>query len=174
MITYNLRRLLCCEVSTDCFNKVAFRIHQIEVNTMIHQIVLSGLELRWSREIYSILLASILYLIILSCQAYNIIMKLLEVWFQYCRLVASRIAGYHNWEKNIATIRFDSINHVGHLIKFIGTYIGAVCETEIYQRIFPFEILTCEWQAIVIYEIERTANLWLPNPFCLLRDLLPL
>lgn len=53
--------------------------HQIEVDGMVHEIVLPGLDVRRRREVYSIGLANVFDLIPCPCQSKKILVELSQV-----------------------------------------------------------------------------------------------
>jgi hypothetical protein len=92
-------RLLRTMLPPNRLHKIPFRIHQIKINTMIDQIVLSLLHSLWRREIHSILLTDILNLLPSSCEADYRGVEFGEVGGEHAWCVPCWVAGYEEREE---------------------------------------------------------------------------
>jgi hypothetical protein len=99
MCQNNLRRILRTMLSPNSLHKVPLRIHQIKINAMIDQIILSLLNPFWCREVHSILLTNILNLFPRAREAYDCGVELGEVCLQNARGIAGWVAGYEEREE---------------------------------------------------------------------------
>ena len=74
------------------------RTHQINIDTVIYQIVHSRLDALWRAEVNSVQFANPLDIFPASRQSYHSGMKLREVCFEYLGGVTCGIAGYEYGE----------------------------------------------------------------------------
>jgi len=105
--------------------------HEIEVDTMIHQIILPRFHIRRRRKIYPISLAGRLDLPPRARQAYQIGMEFLQVFLRHRRRISCRVASYEDRSHDVAAGFFDEVDHLGHLVEFFGADVGTVCKSKI-------------------------------------------
>ena len=114
MLNNNLSRALRAMLSTYGFDKITFGVclaishtttmvskirptHQIEINTMIHQIIHPRLHTFRCTEIYPIFLTYILDLLPCPRQTYKTWMKFGEIMLQDSRCVSGRVTTDEDW-----------------------------------------------------------------------------
>ena len=113
------------------------RTHQIEINTMIHQIIHPRLDPLRRTEIHPIQLADRLDLLPRARQADHVRMELFQIGLEHRRRVSCRITRYEEGEEGrvlgIAGGQslVDEIEHAGHLVEFFGADVGTVREAEV-------------------------------------------
>ena len=107
--------------------------HQIKVNTMIDQIILTRFYILRCTKVDPILLANMLNLLISTRQAHNPGVELLQVSAEDLGGISGRIAGDENrLEDFIAlSLRLDTLNDGSHFVKLVRTDIRAVGEAEV-------------------------------------------
>lgn len=108
--------------------------HQIEVNAVVHKIVLTRLDIRRRREIHTVFLADVLDIIVRAGQADDVRMEFLKIRFHDGRRVARRIAGDENRTESVASDFLDLINHLCHLVELLWADVWAMCEAEVDLR----------------------------------------
>ena len=60
MLQHNRRRALRCILSADTLHKIPFRVHHVEVDAVVDEIILlAGLEVRWCGEVNTVLFADV-------------------------------------------------------------------------------------------------------------------
>lgn len=129
-----LRRVL----STQCLNKITLRIHEVEVDAVVHQVVLSGLNVLRCAEVDAVLLAEVLNLIVCTSQANKLVVELAEVFLERLWCITSRVAGNEDGEKCAGGLLFHNVQHGRHLIELFGADIGASGKAKIdLVRISP-------------------------------------
>lgn len=96
MIQDNLRRLLRTMLTSNSLHEITFRIHQIEINTVIHKVILALRHVRRRAEIHPIFLADILNLLPGACQANDVVMEFRQVFLENARGIARWIASYED------------------------------------------------------------------------------
>jgi len=96
MPSYQARRLLWTMLSSDSLHKVPLGIHQIEVDTMIDQIILALLHALRRAEIHPIRFTDALYLLPSPCKPNEIWMELLEVFFEHSWGISGGVASDEN------------------------------------------------------------------------------
>ena len=69
VVQNQLRSLLGGVLSAESLNEVSFRVHKVEINAMINEIVLAGLDVLRRAKVDTVFLAKILNLIIRSSQS---------------------------------------------------------------------------------------------------------
>jgi hypothetical protein len=132
MLQHNRRSTLRRILSANALNKVTFRVHNIEVNAVIHEVIfLTRLEIGWRREVNSILLADVLGLFPCSRQAQEGWVELGEVRSEDRGSVSCGIAGDENTSQAIWFFRLDNVDRGRHLVEFIWADVGAMGEAEV-------------------------------------------
>jgi len=138
----DLRRILRTMLPPNRLHKVTLGIHQIEINTMIHQIILTLLYAFRRTKVHSILFTYILYLFPSACEADDRGVEFGEVGLQDARRVSCRITSYEErekgWEGGGGGEKWrgvHKIDHLRHLVELFGADIRAVAEAEVY--LFP-------------------------------------
>lgn len=205
MVDHDLRRLVCCEVAPNSFDEITFRIytevssgprhpildrpwesdkrtHQIEVDAVIHKIILSRLHSRRSTKVHPVCLARILDLVVIARQPNELWVKLLQVLLKHLGVIARGIACYHDWKEYFAALLNHLVVHERHLVELVGADVGAVREAKVYlrsrvslqskalrsathQRIFAQHVIAGERIAVLIDQFEWPANFWLAHAF---------
>lgn len=175
MIVDNLGRLVDGEVATNSFDKVTLGIyfqvnfifsdstvvqltHKIEVNAVIHQVVLARLDIRRRGEINSVRLASLLHLLILSRQPQHIIVELLQIALHDFWRVPRGIACDEHGQHGVPVLLLDVVNHAGHLVQLFRADVRAVGEAEIDERVFALKTLLGERLAVVVHQGEGSSD----------------
>jgi len=151
------------EVPPNGLHKVSLGIHEVEVDAVIYKVILTRFHIRWRGEVHSVGLAHVLDFLPSPCHPEHVRMKFGEVPTYHLRRISCWVATDEDWQHHVAMHGLDPINHARHLIQLLGADIWAVREPEIYQTVFAFEILLCEFLAVVIREVERPANKRLTN-----------
>lgn len=107
--------------------------HQIEVDTVIHQIILPRLYIPRRAEIHTVLLANVLHLVVGARQADNPFMELLEILAQHLGRITGRIARDKNREEDILAVGLflHAVDDLGHFVQLVGADVGAVREAEV-------------------------------------------
>lgn len=107
--------------------------HQVEVDTVIHEVVLAGLDILRSTEVHTVLLADVLDLLVCASQADNAGVELLQVLAQHLGRITDGIASNENGHEEllVSGSGIDLIDDLGHLVQLIGADIGAVSEAEV-------------------------------------------
>lgn len=127
-----LRSLLRRVLSPQGLNKVAIGIHQVKVNAVIDEVILSRLDVLGRAEVDAVLLTQRLDLLVSSGQADELGVELGQVLLQSCRVVARGIAGDEDGEEGgIGDLRFDNVEHLSHLVELFGADVGASGEAKV-------------------------------------------
>ena len=133
--------------------------HQVKVDTVIHQIILPGLNIRRRRKVHAIRLAHILDLLPRPRHAQNILMELRQIPANNLRRIASRIArNKHIPHDALAVLLFDLVDHAGHLVQLLGADVRAVREAKVHERVLALEVLLREVLAVVVGQVEGAAD----------------
>lgn len=122
-----LRRVL----SAQCLDKVALRVHEVKVDAVINQVVLSWLDILWRAEVDTVLLAESLDLIVCARKTDELLVELAEVLLERGRVVTGGVAGNENGEKSIGGLLLNDIEHGSHLVELFGADIGASSEAKV-------------------------------------------
>ena len=130
-------------LSSNRLDEIALGIHQVEINTVVHQIILSLLHPLRRAEVYPIRLAHTLDLLPTPRQANQVGMELLQVFLEHGRGVARRVAGDEHGHhlRHVLGRRLHQINHPRHLIQLLRADVRTVAEPKIHQRVLSLEIL---------------------------------
>lgn len=107
--------------------------HQVEVDTVVNQVIFASLDIPGSTEVHPVLLADMLDLIIGTSQAHNTGVELLEVVAQNLRAVAGRVTGNEDRHEDLViTSSFvNLVDDLSHLIQLVRADIRAMRETEV-------------------------------------------
>ena len=158
MIRYHPSRLIRCEISPNRLDEITFWIctqqmsvnrislptkatrqkhtHQIKINAMIHQIILTGLHTRGRTKIHTVRFTRVLDLFVRARQADEIWVELREVLLEDGGCVARRVAGDHEGEQHGAAFGGDFVVHEGHFVEFVRADVRAVGEAEVHLIFF--------------------------------------
>ncbi len=163
MLNNDLSRALRTMLSTYSFDKIAFWVcssvsyttimfysthltHQIEINTVIHQVIHPWLHTLRRTKVHPIFLTHIPDLFPCSRQAHKTWMKFCQIMLQNSRCVSGRITSDEEGQKRSFAGRWidegvgadavlrgggDEIDHVGHLVKLIRADVWTVGEAEV-------------------------------------------
>ena len=113
--------------------------HQVEIDTMIDQIILARLYIGRSGEIYAVHLAHVLYLLPRSRHAQDVIVELGKISPNHLRRVPGRIAAdEHRPQHAFAVLFLHLVDHPRHLIELFGANVRTMRETEVYETVPPF------------------------------------
>ena len=102
MLHYDLRRTLRAMLPPNRFDEITHRIHHVEIDAVIDQVILSHLRIRRRAEVHPILLAYILDLIPRARQAHEAGVEFFQVGAQHGRGVPGGIAGDEEGEQGSA------------------------------------------------------------------------
>lgn len=107
--------------------------HQIEVNTVVDQVVFARLDILGCTEVYPVLFADMLDLLVGAGQTTDIRVKFFEVFAQNLRSIADRIASNEHGKEQfvVSSSLLDLVDDLGHLVQFVGANIRAVRETKV-------------------------------------------
>ena len=107
--------------------------HQVEVDTVVHQIVFARVHVLRCAEVHPVLLAHVLDLVVRASQADNISVELLEIRAQHFGGIASGIACNKDRQEDVLALGslLHLVNNLGHLVQFVGADIRAVREAEV-------------------------------------------
>jgi hypothetical protein len=145
--------------------------HKVEVNTVVHQIILPGLHIRRRGKIHPIRLAHILHLLPRPRHAQNILMELRKIPTNNLRRIPRRVtANKHIPHNALAVLFLDLVDHAGHLVQLLGADVRAVREPKVHKRVFPLEIFLREFFAVVVGKVEGAANEGFANAFVCFGD----
>lgn len=132
MIQNNLRRRLRAVLSSQRLHKITLRIHQVEVNTVVHEVILARLDILRRAEVDAVLLAQRLDLVVCAGQADELGVELDQVLLKSLGVVACGVAGDEDREEGVLGGLFlDEVEHAGHLVEFFGADVGAAGEAEV-------------------------------------------
>lgn len=118
-------------LSAQGLDKVALRIHEVKVDAVINQVVLSWLNILRCAKVDTVLLAESLDLVVCARKANELVVELAEVLLKRGRVVTGGVAGNENGEESIGGLLLDDIEHGGHLVELFGADIGASGEAEV-------------------------------------------
>jgi len=90
------RRLLRAMLSPNGLDEIALRIHQVEVDAVVDEVILAWLDTLRGGEVHAVLLAHLLDLLPGARQADDVRVELGQVGSQDGRGVAGRVAGYED------------------------------------------------------------------------------
>lgn len=107
--------------------------HQVEVDAVVHQVILASLHILGCAEVHAVLAADILDLLVGTSQAHNARVELLQVFPQDLRGITGGIAGNEDREEKLVVLGGfpDLVNDLGHLVQLVRADIRAVSETEV-------------------------------------------
>jgi hypothetical protein len=107
--------------------------HQVEVDTVIHEVVLPRLHILRGTEVHTVLLAHVLDLFVRASQTDNAGVELLQVLAQDLGGIADRIASNENRHKELLVLSsgLDLLDDLGHLVQLVRADIRAVSEAEV-------------------------------------------
>lgn len=107
--------------------------HQIEVDTVVDQVVLARLDILGCTEVYPVLLADMLDLLVGASQTTDIRVEFLEVFAQNLRSIADRVASNEHGKEQlvVSSSLLDLVNDLGHLVQLVGADIRAMRETKV-------------------------------------------
>lgn len=105
--------------------------HQIEVDAMIDQVVLSWFHVWWCAEIDSVIFTTCLDLLPSTSQSDQVWMEFREVLLDDGRGVAVGVASNKHRLEDITALVAHGVYHLGHLIEFVWADVWAVCEAEV-------------------------------------------
>jgi len=135
------RRLLGTMLPSNGFDKIPLRIHQVEINTMIHQVVLTLLHVLRCRKINSVFLAYVLNLLPGTSETDNGRVELREVFGKNTRGIARWITCYEDGEEGWQGRRgfgrgekgrgVDKVDHLGHFVQFFRADVWTMGESEV-------------------------------------------
>lgn len=133
--------------------------HKVEVNAVIHQIILPRLHIRRRRKVHPVRLAHILDLLPRPRHTQNILMELRQIPANHLRRIACRITrDEHISHDALAVLLFDLVDHAGHLVQLLGADVWAVGEAKVHERVLALEVLLREVLAVVVGEVEGAAD----------------
>lgn len=118
-------------LSAQGLDKVALRIHEVKVDAVINQVVLSWLDILRCAKVDTVLLAESLDLVVCARKANELLVELAEVLLKRGRVVTGGVAGNENGEESIGGLVLDDIEHGGHLVELFGADIGASGEAKV-------------------------------------------
>lgn len=124
------RRMLAAEG----LNKVALRVHDVEVDAVVDEVVLAGLDVRRRAEVDTVCLADSLDLIVGAREADELGVELGEIAFEHFRLVARRVTGDEDGREGAGALLLHEIIHARHLVQLIGADVRAVREAKVDLR----------------------------------------
>ena len=107
--------------------------HQIEVDTVVHEVILAGLHVPGSTKVHTVLLADVLDLLVRASQADDARVELLQILAQHLGRITDGIASDENGQENllIPGSSLDLLDDLGHLVQLVGADIRAVSEAEV-------------------------------------------
>ena len=137
--------LLCTSdsihLTANHIHELAFRVHEVEENRVIHQVILARLHIGRSGEVNTILFAHILHLLVCSSQTNNGRMEIFQVLLDDFWRVSGRITrDEYRLQLNVLFL-LQRIQHLSQFIQFIWTHIRAVGESKVDDGEFLFVVL---------------------------------
>jgi hypothetical protein len=130
----NSRRLLGAVLPPNSLDEIALGIHQVEINTVVDEVVLALLDALGGREVHPIFLAHLFDLVPGARETNEVGVELGEIGSQHGRRVTRGVAGDEDGQQRRGGGRgrgAHDIDHAGHLIELFGADIRAVREAEI-------------------------------------------
>lgn len=120
-------------LSVTRIEEAVYLTHQIEVDTVINQVVLARFNIPRRAEVDAVLFANILHLLVGASQTNDARVELLQIFAQHLGAITSRVTGNENGQEKLVILGDlpNLVDNLGHLIQFVGADIGAVGETEV-------------------------------------------
>lgn len=148
------------------------RTHQIEVNTVIYEIILSFFHAARRAKIHPIRLAHIFNLLVRARQTNELGMKLFQILLEYRRRISCRIARNHHRQQNMPYLRNYLVVHQTHLVELVGADVRAVCEAKVHEGVFAQHVGGREDFAVLVDQCEGPAHFGFADAFGLVGDAL--
>jgi hypothetical protein len=92
-------------------------------------------------------------------------MELLQILLCNLWSISRRIASDEHRSHHITMLCLDIVNHSSHLIQLFRANVGTVCEAKVDQRIFPLQVFLGEGLAVLVDELEGSADEWAADAF---------
>lgn len=104
MLQNNSCSTLWCVLSSNAFHEVTFRIHNVEVYRVIHQVVLlARLQILRCGKVHPVLFAHLFDLLPRSCQTHDLRMEFGQVGFEYSGCISCWIHRDEKWSESVWT-----------------------------------------------------------------------
>lgn len=155
-------------------HKLALRVHEVEEDGVVHQVVLAWLDVWWCGEVHPVLLARVFHLVERTRQPQDGGMKVAQVLLQNRGRVSCRVASDKERLQGNAVLRRQVVEPHAQLVQLIGTDVGTVAEPEVQYGKLAEEIFLCELITVHVLQMEGPAQRGLPVPsvgLCLLLSL---
>lgn len=131
MIKYDLSSLLGAMLAAERLDEVAIGVHQVEVDAVVDEVVLAGLDVLGGAEVDAVRLADGLDLVVRARQAHEARVELGEVRLQHPGVVARRVARDEDRHHAPRVLRLHRVEHPRHLVQLLRADVRAVREAEV-------------------------------------------
>lgn len=112
-------------------DEVTLRVHQVKVDAVVNQVVLSGRNTFRRAEVDPVGLAHGLDIVVGARQADELGVELGQVLLQLPGPIARGVARHKDAVQAAGNLLLDNVNHVCHLVKLFGADVGAVGEAKV-------------------------------------------
>jgi hypothetical protein len=145
MLQHNPHRTLRCILPANALEEIALGIHHIEVDTVIHQIILLvRFHIPRCRKVNPVLFAGVLGLVPGTGESDEGGVDLGEVGAQYRGSVACGVAGDEDGAEGVRGFGLNDIDGRGHFVKFVRVDVRVVGEAKVdlSKQGDPMSVLT--------------------------------
>ena len=111
MIKNNLRASIWAMLPSQSLHEVSVWIHQVKVDAMVHQVILSGFDVLRRAEVYPVRLAHVLDLVVCARQPDQRRVELGKVAFQSGRAITLRVACDEDGANRVRSLLIDNVEH---------------------------------------------------------------
>ena len=186
MIEDDLGTLVGTVLATEGLDEVAVRVHDVEVDAVVDEVVLPRLDVARRAEVHAVRLAHVADLVVGPREPHELLVELPQVRLQHPRVVARRVARDEHRQQEPRQFCLHQVVHPRHLVQLVRADVRAVREAEVdlstgcvshcvsalllkkekkvegkdtNQRIATLKLLAREGPALVIDKLEGSANL---------------
>lgn len=131
MIQNNPCRLLGTMLPAQRLHEVALGVHQVEVDAMVDEVVLAGLNVARRAEVDAVALAHVADLLVGARQPDEARVELGQVRLEDLGVVARRVARDEDRRQRVGGLRLHQVEHARHLVELFRADVRAVREAEV-------------------------------------------
>lgn len=131
VVEHKLGAVLGRVLATQDLDKLHLGIHNIKIDAVVDQVILSGLDVLRRAEVDAERLAHRLDIFVRPRQANELGVELGQVALDHAGRVTCWVARYEDGQNRPRALLVDEIHNAGHLVKLFGAYIWAMCEAEV-------------------------------------------
>lgn len=156
-------------------HKLSVRVHEVEVYTVVHQIIVRGLSIWRRTEVHPICSAHLFGSVVVARKADHAGVEVLDVASHLLKCVAGGVDGDEDGLKDRSvllvyiarsvtvgcakSVRLTEYVHcLRHFVELLWTDIRTVGEAKVYQAPAPKKISVCERLALVRRHFEGSAD----------------